>query len=236
MVSIQSSINSISIYIIQKVNIKYLKLNTNFYWFFFSESKQSATSALMGGSLQSSTNCTEQYTDLVPTPETTTSNIPNNNAYVDKEVTTPVSNENNVVTVNTEEEELDSSSSVIDNDESCTNVELNNATNINIKNGSVINSTNMTNLNTAINGSNANNAINESIASNSSQNNQNALMTQSSNRTWGSNYSVQPSVPQELALNLHRHSSVSIKLIQNNEGYFMSFYKLFYSTLHKNNI
>lgn len=164
----------------------------------------------MGGSLQSSTNCTEQYTDLAPLPETTTPNIPDNSAYADKEVTPsppPPSNDRNVVLVTTEDEELDSSSgTLIDNDESCTNVELNNATNINIKNGSVINSTNMTNLNTAINSSNANNAINESIASNSSQNNHNALMTQSSNRTWNVNHCVQP---QDLALNLHRHSSVS---------------------------
>ena len=56
----------------------------------------------------------------------------------------------------------------------CTNVEINNATNINIRNGSVATSSNMTNLNTAINSTNANNAINESIASNSQINNMTA--------------------------------------------------------------
>lgn len=53
----------------------------------------------------------------------------------------------------------------------CTNVEINNATNINIKNGSAASSSNMSNLNTAINSMNANNAINESIASNGQMNN-----------------------------------------------------------------
>lgn len=53
----------------------------------------------------------------------------------------------------------------------CTNVEINNATNINIKNGMVASASNMTNLNAAITSTNANNAINESIASNSQVNN-----------------------------------------------------------------
>ncbi|XP_044577539.1 neuralized-like protein 4 isoform X2 [Cotesia glomerata] len=53
----------------------------------------------------------------------------------------------------------------------CTNVEINNATNINIKNGSAATSSNMSSLNTAINSMNANNAINESIASNGQLNN-----------------------------------------------------------------
>ncbi|KAK0166865.1 hypothetical protein PV327_004339 [Microctonus hyperodae] len=53
----------------------------------------------------------------------------------------------------------------------CTNVEINNATNINIKNGSAASSSNMSSLNTAINSMNANNAINESIASNGQINN-----------------------------------------------------------------
>ncbi|CAL7942693.1 unnamed protein product [Xylocopa violacea] len=51
----------------------------------------------------------------------------------------------------------------------CTNVEINNATNINIKNGTANSTSNITNLNT-----NANNAINESIASNSQGNNLNS--------------------------------------------------------------
>ncbi|XP_011150194.1 neuralized-like protein 4 isoform X2 [Harpegnathos saltator] len=49
----------------------------------------------------------------------------------------------------------------------CTNVEINNATNINIKNGMVASASNMSSLNAAITSTNANNAINESIASNS---------------------------------------------------------------------
>ncbi|XP_012261174.2 neuralized-like protein 4 isoform X1 [Athalia rosae] len=48
----------------------------------------------------------------------------------------------------------------------CTNVEINNATNINIKNGCAANCSHMSNLSTAITSTNANNAINESIASN----------------------------------------------------------------------
>ncbi|CAD6237103.1 GSCOCG00002142001-RA-CDS, partial [Cotesia congregata] len=60
-------------------------------------------------------------------------------------------------------------SSLRNND--CTNVEINNATNINIKNGSAATSSNMSSLNTAINSMNANNAINESIASNGQLNN-----------------------------------------------------------------
>lgn len=57
----------------------------------------------------------------------------------------------------------------------CTNVEINNATNINIKNGSVMSTSNMSNLNTAITSTNANNAINESIASNSQNSDPNNL-------------------------------------------------------------
>ncbi|XP_046742176.1 neuralized-like protein 4 [Diprion similis] len=53
----------------------------------------------------------------------------------------------------------------------CTNVEINNATNINIKNGCAANCSHMSNLSTAITSTNANNAINESIASNSSNQN-----------------------------------------------------------------
>ncbi|XP_077270706.1 neuralized E3 ubiquitin protein ligase 4 isoform X1 [Temnothorax americanus] len=49
----------------------------------------------------------------------------------------------------------------------CTNVEINNATNINIQKGMVASASNMTSLNAAITAANANNAINESIASNS---------------------------------------------------------------------
>ncbi|XP_011877587.1 PREDICTED: neuralized-like protein 4 isoform X2 [Vollenhovia emeryi] len=52
----------------------------------------------------------------------------------------------------------------------CTNVEINNATNINIQKGMVASASNMTSLNAAITGANANNAINESIASNSQVN------------------------------------------------------------------
>ncbi|XP_028049148.1 neuralized-like protein 4 [Monomorium pharaonis] len=52
----------------------------------------------------------------------------------------------------------------------CTNVEINNATNINIQKGMVASASNMTSLNAAITGTNANNAINESIASNSQVN------------------------------------------------------------------
>lgn len=70
------------------------------------------------------------------------------------------------------------SNNEMENDEihrnECTNVEINNATNINIRNGSAATSSNMTNLNTAINSTNANNAINESIASNSQINNMTA--------------------------------------------------------------
>ncbi|CAK9826969.1 Neuralized-like protein 4 [Anthophora retusa] len=57
----------------------------------------------------------------------------------------------------------------------CTNVEINNVTNINIKNGTANSTSNITNLNT-----NANNAINESIASNSQGNN---LSTSHQNNT-----------------------------------------------------
>jgi len=53
----------------------------------------------------------------------------------------------------------------------CTNVEINNATNINIQKGMVASASNMTSLNAAITATNANNAINESIASNSQANN-----------------------------------------------------------------
>ncbi|XP_012233137.1 neuralized-like protein 4 isoform X2 [Linepithema humile] len=52
----------------------------------------------------------------------------------------------------------------------CTNVEINNATNINIQKGMVASASNMTNLSAAITATNANNAINESIASNSQVN------------------------------------------------------------------
>lgn len=52
----------------------------------------------------------------------------------------------------------------------CTNVEINNATNINIKNGIANSTSNITNLNT-----NTNNAINESIMSNSQGNNMSTL-------------------------------------------------------------
>ncbi|XP_076180899.1 neuralized E3 ubiquitin protein ligase 4 [Ptiloglossa arizonensis] len=58
-----------------------------------------------------------------------------------------------------------SENSIIRNE--CTNVEINNATNINIKNGTANSTTNITSLN-------SNNAINESIASNSQGNNLNA--------------------------------------------------------------
>lgn len=57
--------------------------------------------------------------------------------------------------------------SVLSNRNECTNVEINNATNINIKNGMVASASNMSSLNAAITSTNANNAINESIASNS---------------------------------------------------------------------
>lgn len=168
----------------------------------------------MSSSLQSDTNCSEHCSDVVSTSEIT-SNIPDNNTYADKDVTPPPFHDNNVaaaVPTGSVEDNCEGNGSgiesVADNNDSCTNVELNNATNINIKNGSVINSTNMTNLNTAISGSNANNAINESIASNSSQNNNNATTTPSLNiRTWHSNHCA-PSAPQELVLNLHRHSLV----------------------------
>ncbi|OXU27740.1 hypothetical protein TSAR_003159 [Trichomalopsis sarcophagae] len=176
------------------------------------ELKQVPASSTMSSSLQSDTNCSEHCSDAVSTSETT-SNIPDNNTYADKDVIPPPLHNNNVTAVvptGSIEDNCEGNSSDIeptaDNNDSCTNVELNNATNINIKNGSVINSTNMTNLNTAISGSNANNAINESIASNSSQNNNNATTTPSLNiRTWHSNHCA-PSAPQELVLNLHRHS------------------------------
>lgn len=49
----------------------------------------------------------------------------------------------------------------------CTNVQINNTTNIIIKNGMVASASNMSSLNAAITSTNVNNAINESIASNS---------------------------------------------------------------------
>lgn len=64
----------------------------------------------------------------------------------------------------------------------CTNVEINNATNINIRNGTANNTTNITNLNT-----NANNAINESIASNSQGNNVSACHQNNTSQNTASN-------------------------------------------------
>ncbi|KAK1117500.1 hypothetical protein K0M31_016533 [Melipona bicolor] len=61
---------------------------------------------------------------------------------------------------------LNSQSENLSTRNECTNVEINNATNINIKNGTANSTNNITNLNT-----NANNAINESIVSNSQGNN-----------------------------------------------------------------
>ncbi|XP_008559824.1 neuralized-like protein 4 [Microplitis demolitor] len=72
----------------------------------------------------------------------------------------------------------------------CTNVEINNATNINIKNGSAASSSNMSSLNTAINSMNANNAINESILSNGQLNNIAAFNQNSNNLNVNVNVNV----------------------------------------------
>lgn len=109
----------------------------------------------------------------------------------------------------------------------CTNVEINNATNINIKNGSAMSTSNMSNLNTAINSTNANNAINESIASNSQNNQVNqdnnspCLMNGTQNNQFACNNSsdnlqnnmmseslVNVSNGQDLQLNLNRHYQI----------------------------
>ncbi|XP_043280017.1 neuralized-like protein 4 isoform X2 [Venturia canescens] len=87
-------------------------------------------------------------------------------------------NQHTAGTINVANDSNTMSNNEVENEEirrnECTNVEINNATNINIRNGSVATSSNMTNLNTAINSTNANNAINESIASNSQLNNMTA--------------------------------------------------------------
>ncbi|XP_011253372.1 neuralized-like protein 4 [Camponotus floridanus] len=79
---------------------------------------------------------------------------------------------NNQPENNSNESNLDSAGnralvSVLSIRNECTNVEINNATNINIQKGMVASASNMSSLNAAITATNANNAINESIASNS---------------------------------------------------------------------
>lgn len=94
-----------------------------------------------------------------------------NRAYLDNAGQTSL---NNQAENNSSESNLDSAgnralvSLSIRNE--CTNVEINNATNINIQKGMVASASNMTSLNAAITATNANNAINESIASNSQVN------------------------------------------------------------------
>lgn len=74
-------------------------------------------------------------------------------------------------TLNKQSENNSSESNLdVENRALCTNVEINNATNINIQKGMVASASNMTSLNAAITATNANNAINESIASNSQVN------------------------------------------------------------------
>ena len=118
----------------------------------------------------------------------------------------------------------------------CTNVEINNATNINIKNGSAVSTSNMSNLNTAINSTNANNAINESIASNSQNNHtlsqqnnspslvngtqinlfscQNSLSNSQNNMISGSISNV--SNGQDLQLHLNQHYQIPNHYFANN--------------------
>ncbi|KAG7212691.1 hypothetical protein KM043_012968 [Ampulex compressa] len=96
--------------------------------------------------------------------------------FVEDQVQSNDSNiSNNTVENNEEEAALDQDHhtlvSVLSTRNERTNVEMNNATNIIIKNVTATSASNMTNLNTAINSTNANNAINESIASNSQVNN-----------------------------------------------------------------
>lgn len=77
----------------------------------------------------------------------------------------------NVALPNKQPENNSSESNLdVENRALCTNVEINNATNINIQKGMVASASNMTSLNAAITATNANNAINESIASNSQVN------------------------------------------------------------------
>lgn len=95
----------------------------------------------------------------------------------------------------------------------CTNVEINNATNINIKNGSAMSTSNMSNLNTAINSTNANNAINESIASNSqnnqvNQDNHREQINGTQNNIQFSNIQNNMIGSQDLQLNLNGHYQI----------------------------
>lgn len=92
-----------------------------------------------------------------------------NRVYLDNAGQTSL---NNQPENNSNESNLDSAGnralvSVLSIRNECTNVEINNATNINIQKGMVASASNMSSLNAAITATNANNAINESIASNS---------------------------------------------------------------------
>jgi neuralized-like protein 4 len=160
-------------------------------------------------------NCSELCSDSVSNSESSSNHVHDNETYNDKDSTVPIPlHDNDGAAAEDHYDSLRAGSSqdpgvLMNNNESCSNVELNNTTNINIKNGSVINSTNMSTLNTAINSTNANNAINESIASNSTQNNNNAIMTGSSNvQAWHSNHCA-TNAPHDLVLNLHKYSLVS---------------------------
>lgn len=140
--------------------------------------KHPPVSTTPSSSLQSDTNNTETVLDKeVPNAESVN-----------------LESENNV-------EDGCNSIANLDRIESCSNVELNNATNINIRKNSVINNI----------GSNANNVINESIASNSSSNNNNNNNNNASLRSWQLNHcapttTTTTTTPQDLVLNLHRHS------------------------------
>ena len=128
---------------------------------------------LMVSSIHSDSNnsdsCSEISNDQV---ENGRSKHCNDNDNVSNEIGAVANNQeaNNSREASNETENRSNTSNLSTRNE-CTNVEINNATNINIKNGSAVSTSNMSNLNTAINSTNANNAINESIASNS-QNNQ----------------------------------------------------------------
>ena len=171
---------------------------------FFADTKPTSST-----SQQADTNCIEPATIIQQIVD-----IPDNDVSADKDSTLANENDN---------EGLDASATC------CSNVELNNAANINIRNGAVLSTANMSSINEAITSSNANNAINESIASNSSlnnlnnntinNNNNNANNSQSqtvvqqgaNTRVWhpGHQSNSAITVPQELSLEPHRNSQAS---------------------------
>lgn len=108
----------------------------------------------------------------------------------------------------------------------CTNVEINNATNINIKNGCATNCNHMSSLSTAITSANANNAINESIASNSSNLNnasnnalstsQNSITSPSQNHLLSSSQINVSTSSQNINSNQNRNNQAQNNCISNS--------------------